>query len=137
VSLKNKNCLAASNASRVFGGLILCGCIIVASAQAADSGLQPRFAVLATGLPRVTLTLVSYSPLLANGKTVGAIAVYDDPTTQRPADYLEVVDNEGVLVVISWFDRFGIERLIADRALIEGGQELEGVFVGLVDSEEV
>jgi hypothetical protein len=137
VSLKNKYCLAASIASRVVGAMILFVCIALGRAQGADSGPQPRFASLALGLPQVTLTLVSYSPLLANGQTVGAIAVYDDPTTQRPADYLEVVDNEGVVVVVSWFDRFGIERLIADRALVEGGQELEGVFVAVVDGEAI
>ena len=49
-------------------------------------------------LPQVTFALVSVSPLLANGQTVGAMAIYDDPTTQRPADYLEVFDSGGVLV---------------------------------------
>lgn len=137
MSLRNKNCLAASIASGVIGGLILFGCIAVARAQAADRGSQPRFAALAAELPHVKLNLVSYAPLLANGQTVGAIAVYDDPTTPRPADYLEVVDSEGVLVAVSWFDRFGIERLIADRALVEGGQELEGVLVAVVDGEAI
>ena len=137
MSLKYKNYLAASNASSVIGGLILFGCIAVASAQAADSSSQPRFAAVAAGLPQVRFNLVSISPLLANGQTVGAIAVYDDPTTQRPADYLEVVDSAGVLVAVSWFDRFGIERLIVDRALVEGGQELEGVFVAVVNGEAI
>jgi len=81
--------------------------------------------------------LVSISPLLANGQTVGAMAAYDDPTTQRPVDYLEVFASEGALVVVSWFDRFGIERLVVDRALVEGGQELEGVFVAVVNGEAI
>lgn len=137
MSLKNKNCLAASIASGVIGGLIMFGCIDLARAQAADSSSQPRFAALAVGLPQVRFTLVSYSPLFANGETLGAIAVYDDPMTQRPADYLEVFDHGGALVVVSWFDRFGIERLIVDRALVEGGQELEGVFVAVVNGEAI
>ena len=137
MSLKYKNYLAASIASGIIGGLILFGCIDVARAQAADNGSRPRFTALAVGLPQVTFTLVSISPLLANGQTVGAIAVYDDPTTQRPADYLEVFDGGGALVVVSWFDRFGIERLIVDRALVEGGQELEGVFVAVVNGEAI
>jgi len=137
VSLKNKNYLAASIASGGIGGLILFGWIAVASAQAADSSSQPRFAALAAGLPQVSLTLISLSPLIANGQTVGAIAVYDDPTTQRPADYLEVFDSEGALVVVSWFDRFGIERLVVDRALIEGGDELQGVLVAVLDGESI
>jgi hypothetical protein len=137
VSLKNRSHLAASNTSRVIAGLILFGCVAVAGAQAADSSAQPRFAALAAGLAQVTLTLVSFSPLVANGQTVGAIAIYDDPTTRRPADYLEVVDSGGALVVVSWFDRFGVERLVADRALVEGGQELEGVFVLVVNGEAI
>jgi len=135
IILKNKNYLAAAIASGVISGLILFGCIAVVGAQAADSRSQPRFAALAVGLPQVAFSLVSFSPLLANGETVGGIAIYDDPTTQRPADYLEVFDNGGALVVVSWFDRFGIERLIVDRALVEGGQELEGVFVAVVNGE--
>jgi hypothetical protein len=117
--------------------LILFGCIDVARAQAADTGSRPRFAALMAGLPQVTFTLVSISPLLANGQTVGAIAVYDDPTTQRAADYLEVFDSGGALVVVSWIDRFGIERLVVDRALVDGGQELEGVFVMVVNGEAI
>ena len=137
MSLKNKICLAASIASRVIGGLILFGCIAVAKVQAADSSPQPQFVGLAAGLPQVSLTLISLTPLIANGQTVGAIAIYDDPTTQRAADYVEVFDSEGAPVVVSWFDRFGIERLVVDRALIDGGDELEGVFVAVLDGESI
>ena len=137
MSLKDKNCLRTSIASGVISGLILFGCIAVAGAQAADGSSQPRFAALAAGRPQVSLTLISLSPLIAHGKTVGAMAVYDDPTTRRPADYLEVFDSDGALVVVSWFDRFGIERLVVDRALVEGGQELEGVFVALVNGDVI
>ena len=137
MSLKSKICLAASIASRVIGGLILFGCIAVARAQAADSSQQPQFVGLAAGLPQVSLTLISLTPLIANGETVGAMAIYDDPTTQRPADYVEVFDSEGDPVIVSWFDRFGIERLVADRGLIEGGDELQGVFVAVLDGESI
>lgn len=133
----NKNKLAASIASVIIGGMILFGGSAVARAQDAGSSAQPRFAALAAELPQVTFALVSVSPLLADGQTVGAMAVYDDPMTERPADYLEVVDSRGVLVAVSWFDRFGIERLIVDRALAEGGQELEGVFVAVVNGEVI
>jgi hypothetical protein len=137
VSLKNKNYLAVSIASRVIGGLILFGCVAVASVQAADSGSQPRYAALALGLPQVSFSLVSVWPLLVNGQTVGTIAMYDDPTTQRAADYFEVFDSGGAPVAVSWFDRFGIERLVVDRALVEGGQKLEGVFVAVVNGEAI
>ena len=137
VSSINKNNLAAAIASVMFGGMILFGGVSVARAQASEISSQPRFTALAKELPQVTFALVSVSPLLADGQTVGAMAVYDDPATQRPADYLEVVDSGGVLVAISWFDRFGIERLLVDRALVEGGQELEGVFVAVVNGEVI
>jgi len=65
------------------------------------------------------------------------MAIYDDPTTQRPADYVEVFDSEGDPVIVSWFDRFGIERLVVDRGLIDGGDELQGVFVAVLDGESI
>ena len=137
MSLKFNNYSRAVMAAPVISGLILCGWIAVAGAQAAEYSSQPRYAALAAGLPQVTFILVSISPLLANGQTVGAMAAYDDPTTQRPVDYLEVFASEGALVVVSWFDRFGIERLVVDRALVAGGQELEGVFVAVVNGEAI
>ena len=137
MSLKNKIYLAASMASKVLGGLILFGSIAVARVQAADSNSQPRYVGLTAELPQVSLTLISLSPLTANGQTVGAIAIYDDPTTPRPADYVEVFDSDGAPVVVSWFDRFGIERLVVDRALIDGGDELQGVFVAVLDGESI
>ena len=137
MSLKPNKHSRAVIVTRLIVGFILFGWIAVAGAQAADSGSQPRYAALAAGLPQVTLTMVSLSPLTANGQTVGAIAIYDDPTTPRPVDYLEVFDSGGALVVVNWFDRFGIERLVVDRALVQGGQELEGVFVAVVNGEAI
>ncbi len=137
MSLKNSICSAGSIASRAIGGLILFGCIAVAGAQGADSRSQPQFIELAAGLPRVSLTLISLSPLVANGQTVGGIAIYDDPTTHRPADYVEVFDSGGAPVVVSWFDRFGIERLVVDRGLIDGGDKLQSVFVAVLDGESI
>jgi len=137
MSLKLNNYLRAVMAAPVIGGLILFGWIAVAGAQDADSSAQPRYATLAAGLPQVTFSMVSLSPLTSHGQTVGAMAIYDDPTTPRPVDYLEVFDSGGALVVVSWFDRFGIERLLVDRALVEGGQELEGVFVAVVNGEAI
>ena len=137
MSLKHKTCLRTLIASGVISAWILFGSIAVARAQGADGSSQPRFAAPAVGLPQASFTLISFSPLVANGETVGAIAVYDDPATQRPADYLEVFDSGGTLVVVSWIDRFGIERLVVDRALVDGGQELEGVFVLVVNGEAI
>ena len=66
---------------------------------------------------------------------MGRVAIYDDPTTQRSADYLELYNNAGDLVAVGWFDRFGIERMAVDRGLLEDRDELEGVFIVLLDGE--
>ena len=127
----------AHKLSRVAGVAILFIAVAVGSVQGAEDGSQAKFAGLSVGSPQTPLTLVSLSPVTANGQTVGAIAIYDDPTTQRPADYIEVLNREGVVVLVSWFDSFGIERLVVDRALLDGGQELEGVFVAVVNGDVI
>jgi len=135
MSLEPKKYPRASVAARVIGGIFLLSCIAVATVQAEDGGAQPPDAKGAAGLAQVPFTLVSIAPLLGNGQTVGVVAIYDDPSTPRAVDYLEVFDGGGALVAVNWFDRFGIERLIVDRALVEGGAELEGVFVPVENGE--
>lgn len=83
------------------------------------------------------LNLISRSALLVNGQTAGAVVIYDDPTTSRPADYFELYDNAGDLVAVGWFDRFGIRRMAVDRALIEEKNDLEGVFVTLLEGDSI
>jgi hypothetical protein len=83
------------------------------------------------------LTQLAVASLVAGDQTVGVVAVYDDPTTERPADYLELYDDKGRLLAASWFDRFGIERVAADRGFLEGKNKLEGVFVILLDGDSV
>ena len=83
----------------------------------------------ATAPDRHTLTLVSFSPLVVEGKIVGTVAEYHDSTTKRPVDYWELYNSEGGLAAIGWFDRFGIERMAVDRGILDGEDELEGVFV--------
>jgi hypothetical protein len=70
---------------------------------------------------------------------LGALAayVYNDRTTERPADYWELYDGTGDLIAISWFDRFGIQRLAVDRGLIDESDQLEGTFVVFLDGDSV
>ena len=69
---------------------------------------------------------------------LGAIAAYDDAATTRPDDYLELYNNVGALLAVSWFDRFGIERLAVDRALAEQDtSKLEGVFVLVITEDSI
>jgi hypothetical protein len=83
------------------------------------------------------LNLLSRSPLLVNGLKAGVVVVYDDPTTARPADYFELYDNDGDLVAVGWFDRYGIRRMAVDRGLVEEKSDLEGVFVTLLQGDSV
>jgi hypothetical protein len=57
--------------------------------------------------------------------------------TTRPEDYVELYERDGELVAVGWFDRFGIQRMAIDRAFVDGGDKLQGVFVAIVDGESV
>jgi hypothetical protein len=83
------------------------------------------------------LVPISTVPCIVRGDIVGQFTVYDDPTTERSVDYWELYDNDGDLVAISWFDRFGIERLAIDRGLVDEGDTLEGAFVVFSDGDSV
>jgi len=96
---------------------------------------QEIFSALAT--EQHSLTLVSLSPLVVNGKTLGEVLVYDDPTSKRPLDYLALYDSAGDLVALGWFDRFGIQRIAVDRGLLDEGDELEGVFVFFLGGDSI
>jgi hypothetical protein len=79
------------------------------------------------------LKVVQSSPLVAGGVNLGTVVVYDDPSTHRTADYLELFDGQGGLIAVSWFDRFGIQRIAVDRGFVAGQEDLEGIFVAVVD----
>src|SRR5215472_18000854 len=108
------------------GLLLVLGFIATSSLQAADNASEPETLLSATGLEPHTLTLVSVSPLIVEGTTLGELFVYDDPTTKRPADYFELYDRDADLLAVGWFDRFGIERIAVDRGLLEDEDKLEG-----------
>jgi hypothetical protein len=83
------------------------------------------------------MSLVSFQPWVVEGEVLGALAgyVYDDVTTERPADYWELYDSEGNLLALSWFDRFGIQRTAIDRGIVEQKDKLEGIFVVVIDGD--
>ena len=117
------------------GLLFFLGFMAIKSLEAADSALEPEALLTAAGLEHPSLTLVSFSSLLIAGNTVGEVLIYDDPTTKRPADYFELYDTDDDLFAVSWFDRFGIQRVAVDRGLLEEADKLEGVFVILLEGE--
>ncbi len=85
------------------------------------------------------MSLVSFDPWVVEGEVLGTLAayVYDDVTTERAADYWELYDKRGDLLAVSWFDRFGIQRTAVDRGIVEKGDELEGIFVVVLDGNSI
>ncbi len=102
-----------------------------------DMGSLSARAIAPAPAEESPLVAVSVTPLVIGGRTLGQVVVYDDPATARPADGFELYDSTGNLVAIALFDQFGIRRLTVDRALVQGGEELEGVFVWVVDGEPI
>jgi hypothetical protein len=137
MSHRSPNQLTPAVVLRTVGALILLACITVGNAQGADLGMGQPDSVPAVKAQQTDLRLVSHSPLIARGQTLGTVVIFDNPETRRPADYLELYDIAGGLVAIVWFDRFGIQRTVVDRALVEGGDELEGVLVAVVEGEPI
>jgi hypothetical protein len=109
-----------------------------AESNQADGSVSARLVVVPAARPEQgSLIPVSVMPLVIAGKTLGKVVSYDDPTTGRPADGFELYDGTGGLVAAGWFDRFGIRRITVDRALIEGGDELEGIFVSVLEGDTI
>jgi hypothetical protein len=123
--------------------LTLCGPLFLGAVTyaqpmgAADRAAAQKLLVPKSTVEQRPLNLLSHSPLIVNGLTAGAVTVYDDPTTARPADYFELYDNDGDLVAVGWFDRFGIRRMAVDRGLVEEKTDLEGVFVTLLEGDSI
>jgi hypothetical protein len=103
--------------------------------QTNDRTSQEIFSALAT--EQHSLTLVSFSPLVVEGKTLGEVLIYDDPTTKRTVDYFELYDSTGDLVAVGWFDQFGIQRVAVDRGVLERGDEVEGVYVFFLEGDSI
>ena len=100
--------------------------------RAADTGWGTRSISAPGEATQRALKVIHSSPLVAGGVTLGTAVLYD-AATRRAADYLELYDGQGGLVVVSWFDRFGIQRIAVDRAFVAGEERLESVFVAVVD----
>jgi hypothetical protein len=116
--------------------LLFFGDVRAEEIQPKDNGSEQE---LISGPQQHQMTLVSFEPWVVEGEVFGSVAayIYDDVTTERPADYWELYGSTGDLVAISWFDRFGIQRLAVDRRLLEESDKLEGTFVVFLDGDSV
>lgn len=136
MSHKDKDNWITRATLRALGGVILFGSM-AGNAQGAEITVEQPVSATKITAQRSGLKLVFNSPLIARGQTLGTVAIYDDPTTSRPADYLELYDVGADLVAIVWFDRFGIQRTVVDRALVDGGAESAGILVSVLEGEQI
>lgn len=93
--------------------------------------LRKEIVLLPPSAPeRGQLVLVSFVMITPEAEVIASVATYDDPHTRRSIDYLELYDETGSLLLVSWVDRFGIFRTAMDRGLLqEEASRLEGVLV--------
>jgi hypothetical protein len=110
---------------------------IVVAAKPLDAGTDDSPMNFSSAPRRQGLELVSFFELVLRERVIGGLAAYDDPATIRRVDCLALYDTEGELLMFGWFDRFGIERIAADRGFLEGKNSLEGVFVVLHNGDLV
>ena len=137
MSLKSKFYFGALVFLGFAGLLVFLVKIANASVQVVADADESKSTIQALALPGPSMNLISFSAVVADGDTVGSLAVYDDPRTERPEDYIELYDKDGLLVAVGWIDRFGIERIAVDRALLENRDDLHGTFVTVVDGEPI
>jgi hypothetical protein len=87
--------------------------------------------------PKDRLVFADRVEIIDHGQLLGEFVAYDDATTARPADYVELYNNRGELLAVSWFDRFGIERLALDEALVQSADHLAGTFVLIIGGDSI
>lgn len=133
VAFTNKSYLGSGKALRYAAGALVAVLIGSSAVSAADTGWGTHSISASSDAAQRALKVIQSSPLVAGGVNLGTAVLYDDPATRRAADYLELYDGQGGLVVVSWFDSFGIQRIAVDRAFVAGEEGLEGVFVAVVD----
>jgi hypothetical protein len=131
MALRNKLCFIAL---ALIVQLLFFGEVRAQETQSNETGLAQE---TTRGPEPHKMKLISFEPWVVEGQVLGSVAVYvyDDVTTERPADYWELYDHDGDLVAVSWFDNMGIRKTAVDRGLVEEKDQLEGVFVVILDGE--
>jgi hypothetical protein len=116
--------------------LFFLGFVAARVAEASDSA--PRHEIV-TAPVQHDMTLVSFQPWVVEGEVLGTMVayVYTDVTTERPADYWELYDNNGDLLAVSWFDRFGVQMTAVDRGILEEKDRLEGILVVVLTGDSI
>jgi hypothetical protein len=114
--------------------LFLLGLVAARAAEASDNAGEQE---IVAGPEQHEMRLVSFDPWVVEGEVMGAVAtyVYDDVTTERPADYWEIYNQDGALLAVTWFDSLGVRKTAVDRGIVEEKDKLEGVFVVVLDGD--
>ena len=122
--------------------LMLAACLLLSANAFGDqlrmvNNLRNEGVLVPVSAPnRDDLILVRYATVTEVNQVVRLIAFYDDPKTPRPADYLEVSDGVGNLLVIGWLDRFGITRTAVDRGILEeDATKVHGILLLVPEGE--
>jgi len=100
-----------------------------------DRTAEEISSALATG--QHSLSLVSFSPLVVNGNTLGEVFVYDDPTTERPLECLVLYEKACDVVTFTGFGRFGIQRTAVDSCLFDKRGKPIAVYIIVLDGETI
>ncbi len=114
--------------------LFFLGLVAARAAGTSDNAGEQE---IVAGPEQHEMRLVSFDPWVIEGKVMGAVAtyVYDDVTTERPADYWEIYNQDGELLAVIWFDSLGLQKTAVDRGIVEEKDKLEGVFVVVLDGD--
>jgi hypothetical protein len=121
----------------LIGELLLLAYLAPSALEAAETVTVPYVANSTVRPDPRPLTAMSVYRVIVEGKIVGNVIVYDDPTTSRPADYFELYGSEVDLVAVAWFDRYGIPRLAVDRGLFESRHQLQGELVVVLNGDPI
>ena len=114
--------------------LFFLGFVAARAAEASDNAGEQE---MVAGPEQHEMRLVSFDPWVIEGEVMGAVAtyVYDDVTTERPADYWEIYNQDGALLAVTWFDSLGVRKTAVDRGIVEEKDRLEGIFVVVLDGD--
>src|SRR5918996_6309693 len=98
--------------------LLFFGGVRAEEIQPKDNGSEQE---LVSGPEQHQMTLVSLEPWVVEGELLGLVAayVYDDVSTERPADYWELYDNQGGLLAATWFYNSCVQKTPRHRGIIE------------------
>jgi hypothetical protein len=116
--------------------LFFLGLVAARAAEASDNATGQE---IVAAPEQHVMSLVSFQPWVVEGEVLGTMAayVYTDVTTERPADYWELYDNNGDLLAVSWFEKSGVQRTAVDRGILEEKDRLEGILVVVLTGDSI